>query len=168
MDAENESTDESTDQAAPGMTGETKMQVEIIKSTQKAHLVQNAEGRQAWIQARWLRADGTVSDETFNKGAAAIEQNKADEAAAKEFNNGLHEIVEIAKESEKAIAINAHWENFASDQSGYALVWFPKSQVKNNRLPGWLLKAKAKELKERLTSQYTSFEIEINGFVFNV
>lgn len=144
------------------------MQVQIIKSTAKAHLVQNEEGRQAWIQARWLRADGTVNDKTFNNGAVAIEQKKADAEADNAFANGMHEIHEIVKESEKAIALNARWENFASDQTGTALVWFPKSQIKNNSLPGWLLKAKAKELKERLTRQYTSFEIEINGFFFNV
>lgn len=48
----------------------THLQVQILKSTPKAHLVE-ANGRQGWMQARWLREDGTVSATTFAKAADA-------------------------------------------------------------------------------------------------
>jgi hypothetical protein len=144
------------------------MQVTIIKSTAKAHLVENAAGQQAWIQARWLKADGSVSDDTFNKSASALAKSKAEAEAEKEFKNSYHPLGEISKESEKAVAIQAHWENFASEQSGSALVWIPKSQIKDGAVPGWLLQAKARELKERLTRQFTTFEIVIAGKFFTV
>ena len=145
--------------------------VSVIRSTDKAHLIQDSSGREAWVQKRWLRPDGTVNAATFARQAAEKAARVADKAAAdaasREFKNGFHSVT-TARESEKAIAVEARWKNHATDQRGTRLVWFPKSQVNNGQVPGWLIQAKAKELREALTSQFTSFEIDISGHIFTL
>lgn len=42
----------------------SKITVEVVKSTEKAHLVR-FESREGWVQRRWLGADNTAR-ETLN------------------------------------------------------------------------------------------------------
>lgn len=125
------------------------MQVTIVKSTVKAHLVQNAAGQQAWIQARWLKADGTVSDSTFIKGALKIQVKKDQDEALKAFKNEFHAI-QVARESEKAVAITVRIDLCDIERDITRLVWLPKSQLKDGAAPGWLLLAKRAELRDEL------------------
>lgn len=127
----------------------TRIQVTIVRSTPKAHLVQDTTGRTGWIQARWLAADSTVSATTFEKAVAsaadraASQQRKSDfEAAEKQFRNNWH-LVEVAKETEKAVAAKIT----ILAPGGFeeeALVWFPKSAIGGGEnfaeIPGWMIR----------------------------
>lgn len=147
-----------------------KVKVEIVKSTEKAHLVKSEDGRECWIQKRWLSADSMVNETTFNRGAVSIEERaaeaerrKAATEAARNFKNDLHPVA-VARESEKAIACEAEWSVAANDDfGGKRLVWFPKSQVKDNCVPGWLILAKARELAEAVIGGQNHFSVVVNN-----
>jgi hypothetical protein len=130
------------------------IKVEIVKETAKAYLVKDSAGREGWIQRRWLRADGTVIAATFERSAASkIERQQQRDgafAAAKAFRNEAHR-VSVARETEKAIGVTAVYGDGAFVHEGLEkLVWFPKSQVREGKVPGWLILAKARELGESL------------------
>ena len=141
-------------------------QVTIVKSTAKAHLVADTTGRQGWVQNRSLKADSTVNTTTFDKAAAEFTgrvQAKADAAA---FANEFHSIGLVQRETEKDVAVQADWSEECSDQAGKATIWFPKSQLVDGQAKGWLIEAKARELRERLTRMSVTFEIAIGNNTF--
>lgn len=142
-----------------------KISVDVIKETEKAYLVQDKGGRQGWIQKRWL-SDGFVKADTFNKAATEIEERKSAKQELKDFDNSYFELP-IERESEKAIGINVRWTEEITDQSGNRMMWFPKSQVRNGGVPGWMIRKKIVELRETITSQYGAwFEFSFAGFHF--
>ena len=130
------------------------MKVTILKTTPKAKLVQSQDGRTAWMQSRWVRDDGTVNPETFEKNAAALAAEQSVIAEHKAFKDAMHPIGVIDRESDKALAISVAIHEEVSGQTIRRLVWFPKSQVNEGLVPGWLVAAKAKDLYEsvRMTS----------------
>lgn len=134
----------------------TRQQVEIVRSTEKAHLIA-ANGQQGWIQKKWLAADGTVSSTTFAKAVAnateraeSAARKQESDRAAREFANAEH-AVPVVRETEKAVAAEIVIE-FAGDEET-KLVWFPKSAIGGADgvalIPGWLLTAKIDELKNK-------------------
>lgn len=131
------------------MTKATSIAVSIIDETAKALKVQAADGRSGWIQRRWLRADGTVSADTFLKAAASTEQVRQASIARAEFKDGLHSFA-AARETERAVAVQVEIDYIDVERDGRSLVWFPKSQVTNGCLPGWLINAKKRELMDTL------------------
>jgi hypothetical protein len=141
-------------------------QVTIVTSTAKAHLVADAAGRQGWIQNRSLKADSTVNTTTFDKAAAEFTGRVQAKAEAAAFANDFHLIGLVQRETDKAIAVQADWDEHCSDQSGKSLVWFPKSQLVDGQAKGWLIEAKARELRERLTRMNATFEIAIGNNTF--
>ena len=155
------------------MTTKNRIQVTIKKSTAKAHLIV-ADDRECWVQKRWLRQDDmTVSAKTFDRQATAKVER---EALVKEirdntraFRDGRH-AVKIERETEKAIACKAYFEDGYCTIDGERLAWFPKSQVRDGAVPGWLIIAKAQELGERLIGGQNHFSItvvEIGGVEIN-
>jgi len=59
-----------------------RIHVEIVKETKKAKLIRGADGRQGWIQARWLADNGTVSAQTYERVCSHQEQRTAEVDAA--------------------------------------------------------------------------------------
>lgn len=139
------------------MTTSTRTQVSIVRETAKALLVE-AAGQQGWIQRRWLRADGTVSGETFAKAVAnnsarkqAFAEERQAEAEFRNFKNTSH-LVTIAKQTDKAIACEVIVELAGCESA--KLVWFAKSCCEPGEaegtalVPGWLIVEKHREAVE--------------------
>lgn len=138
-----------------------RVEVEIVRSTKKAHLVKAADGRECWIQKRWLGEDGTVSAKTFDRGSEDLERDNEFKKAHAEFKNSRHGVV-IERETEKAIACKAVFSVSSNDDfGGERLVWFPKSQVVDGSVPGWLLFAKASDLGKDLIGGQNHFGITV-------
>lgn len=136
-----------------------RIQVTIIRSTAKAHLVADATGRQGWIQQRWLK-NGTVSAETFEKAVESAadrqqirqSQQEAD-AAEREFERAAHRVA-VVKETDKAVAA----EVILRIPGGFeepALVWFPKSAIGGGdgvaEVPGWMIR----EREQKVVSEWS-------------
>lgn len=145
----------------PKMKNTTRIAVEIVRSTTKAHLVKDASGRETWIQARWLKEDGTVSADTFERGAAAKAERVEAAAAARLFRES-HHLIKIARETEKAIAAEVILETPGGFETP-TLVWFPKSRAEllgdgTAAVPGWMILAKEEEAPSnwRSSSYYES------------
>ena len=138
------------------MKNSTRIAVEIVRSTEKAHLVKDAAGRTAWIQSRWMKEDHTVAAATFERGATAQAGREEQAAAARAFRESSH-LIRIVRETEKAVAA----EVILVTPGGFdtpSLVWFPKSraELKGNgtaSVPGWMILAK----EEEAASGYTAF-----------
>lgn len=137
------------------MSTQDRIPIQIVKSTPKAHLVADSEGRQGWIQKRWLGADNTVAAATFDKAVANqiarqadFEARQADQAAERAFCNAMH-AVPVARQSERAVAAEVVVELGGCRTP--RLVWFCKSQCGNAGrpglvlVPGWLIRAKERE-----------------------
>jgi hypothetical protein len=92
----------------------------IVAETRKALLLVDASGGQGWVQRRWAREDLTVSAKTWAKATSSF----AIREAAK---NATFLPVEIARETEKAIAVEATVTCPHTHQSKERLAWFPKS-----------------------------------------
>lgn len=125
----------------------TRTKVAVERETKKALLVVGGDGRKAWIQRRWLAADGTVAEETFEKAAASLagrDQERADFAA---WKNAFHPIGPVVRETEKAVAVEAVIACETTDQTARVLCWFPKSQLRDGQAPGWLILAKAEQAR---------------------
>lgn len=146
--------------------------VNIVRSSTKAHLIEDSAGRQAWIPKNRLRKDGTVNAKFFDLQVA--EKISRDKAAAedpnREFLDSCHPI-NPKKEEDRRIAVMASWTG-SLGQGGRHLVWFPKSMVNDGKLPGWLIKSKAEEVAGQLVSlirmpiKEIEIEIEIAGYKF--
>lgn len=144
--------------------------VHIVRSTSKAHLVEDSTGRQAWIQKRWLHQDRAVKKDLYERQVA--EKISRDKAAAedpnREFLEGYYPIESVV-DRDKAIAVLVNW-TAPSGQEGRHLEWFPKSMMQDDKLPGWLIKRKAEEVEGKLTNlvglHLNEIEVEIAGFKF--
>lgn len=123
--------------------------IEIIRETKKAKLVKCGD-KQGWMPTRWVRDDLTVKTETFEKSAIEFARTETARNEAREFKNGMHDLLTIERENDKAVAINVSIYEECTDQQINRLVWFPKSQIKNNQAPGWLFIAKVNDLMERV------------------
>lgn len=140
----------------------SRTKVQIVKETPKAFLVTDG-ARQGWIQRRWLRADSTVAEATFARAAQAFAGREAEQEAEREFRNSYH-AVRVVREAERAIAAEVVLSDCAHEQFVRRLVWFPKSQVRNgNQVPGWLIRAKLRELEEA-NSEFGAFVEDMDSF----
>ena len=131
-----------------------KIKVEIEKSTAKAHLIKDAEGRVGWIRKRWLSADSTVSVKTLEKAVVNYKERQDIRAEAKEWSTACHRIVEIAKETVKAVAVNAVFDAYNIERTIYRLLWIPKSLIKNGGVPGWFIAKKVNELEHEFYDRH--------------
>jgi len=123
-----------------------RIKVEITKETKKAYIVQDAAGRQGWIQRRWLGADSTVAAKTFEKAVTYIAEQQQARAEAKDHANAFHQITKIIKETEKAVAVEAVLDFCDVEKTVEKMLWIPKSLIKSNAVPGWFVVKKIDEL----------------------
>ena len=131
-----------------------RIKIEIEKSTKKAHLVKDLAGRIGWIQRRWLADDSTVSVKTFEKAVANYKERAEIRQEAKEWANACHRIVEVARETTKAIAVKASFDAYDIERTVHRLVWIPKSLIQNGGVPGWWVAKKIDELKHEFYEHY--------------
>jgi len=128
-----------------------RISVEIVRETPKAKLVKAADGRQAWMQSRWVREDLTVAEATFAKNAAELAAKQDREQARRDFRDSMVEF-EIARQTEKGVAALLPVEFAGSEDQ--VVVWFPKSQGQPGeaegraKMPGWLVERKIEEAIE--------------------
>lgn len=146
-----------------------RVKVSVEKETKKALLV-SADGKKGWIQKRWADADMTVSSKTFEKAACEFEQSQKDREADRAWRQAYHALpAEIERETEKAIALKATLHCVHTDQVVSRLAWFPKSQIKNNAVPGWLIDCKVDELRDREKASYSGWlSVQIDGLALSV
>ena len=130
-----------------------RIQVTVEQETKKALLV-SAEGKKGWIQRRWARDDMTVKRETFEKSAADFEANAEIREFTNNWKNEYHPFPSdlVVRETEKAVALEATVVCEHTDQWHTRLAWFPKSQIKENTIPGWLILKKIDELRDDETA----------------
>lgn len=146
---------------------ETKrINVEIEKETKKAYLVKSSDGVCGWIQKRWLKEDFTVNAKTFAKAVETFGQIKKVRDEEKSFNEAYHAILNIDRETEKAVAIAAHFDLCDIERDCVKLVWIPKSLIKNNAVQGWFVNKKLDEIvsQNRNCGSMILESIAIEGF----
>lgn len=131
-----------------------KINVIIEHETNKAYLVTDGT-RKGWIMNRSLSADNKVNKTTFEKACDEYEARAALKAAAAEADE--YWLVPVISETEKAVKIVVRVENVHLEQEIIRWAWFPKSQLKveDNKIlaPGWLIRAKLREIIESLSVQ---------------
>lgn len=129
-----------------------RITVEIVRSTDKAHFIKSADGRQGWIQARWLREDSTVNSDTFGKsaGKAQMFANMAKNAA--DFKEALISFTPDVQ-TERAVGVVVNIDYIDVEKDVKRTVWFPKSQIVNGAVKGWLINAKLRELRELVSGR---------------
>ena len=146
-----------------------RTKVIIVRSTPKAHLVKDDQGRECWIQQRWLKEDQTVSSKTFERGVESKAKFDSERAtfkqAASDFRNNRHPIQILGESaSGKAVAVQAVFsDGYGVNEDITKRVWLPKSQVVNGAAPGWLLEAKARELGEGFIGGQNHFSIVVHS-----
>jgi len=141
---------------------QNRVEISIIKETHKACLVE-AEGKKGWVQKRWLRADNTVAANTFAKAVESHTSAQAHRDKIKAFQDGYH-CLEIERETDKAVAVKAFCEECVSDQVITRLAWFPKSVMREGKIPGWLIDRKREEIYESVKKPHIrSIIVTIGG-----
>jgi len=126
-----------------------RIKVTIEKETQKAFLITDGQNK-GWIQRRWLGADSTVSEKTFEKSVNNYAEQKKNFEESKEWSNSYHKIITTARETEKAIAVKANFDAPNLERDFTRLVWVPKSLIKDMAIPGWFIVKKVREIAEQL------------------
>ena len=116
----------------------------ITKETKKALKIEK-DGIYFWIQRRWLRADGSLTPAGENAYKNACEK--------KEFDNNLQPLpAPIAWESEKAVGLDMFFLlarcDGEVDKEVRQRIFLPKSQIADDKVKGWRLKAKVREAVE--------------------
>ncbi len=143
----------------------SKIPVKIIRSTFKAHLVEDESGRQGWVTIKSLR-NGHVLSRTFENAVSYYRMIIDSREEKKAENNKMYDLKFIAKETPKALALQVHWAEEITDQRGSSIIWLPKSKIKESSAPGWLLKAKIEELQQKMYRPGAHFEFTILGCDF--
>ena len=131
-----------------------RIQVQIVRSTAKAHLVASGD-RQGWIRKSWIRDDGTVSKSTFDRAAKIKEARDKAQRERQEFRNAYHTVT-VARETAKAVMVDVDW--FAScdpTHAGTSGAWIAKSLMKGSAAPGWILAKKIDEVQARFRAEVT-------------
>jgi hypothetical protein len=122
-----------------------RIHVEIVKETKKAKLLRGADGRQGWIQARWLADNGTVSAQTYERACSHQEQRTAEVEAARAWDEAYHALT-VVRETEKAVAIAVEIDLVNMERTVSRLAWFPKSVLRDGAAPGWMIRNKINDL----------------------
>lgn len=125
--------------------------VEIVKESAKgALLVKAADGRTAWLLPKSVK-DGQVNLATFEKKAQAVAEKQTASAEVEAFKNSYHSVT-FCQETEKACKTHGYGYRCLDmhddlDVDFCEAVWIPKSQIVDGKVPGWLILAKARDLR---------------------
>lgn len=143
-----------------------RLQVNVVRCTKKAKLVEASDGRKSWMQNRWIKVDGqqlTVNEETFNRGYFDLtcKNNMLEQKRALKY--GFYDLPPVQRETEKAIGINARLVRESTDEVIERMVWFPKSQLNNSQAPGWLIEAKLKDVLAEISNPW-GVDVHIGDF----
>lgn len=143
----------------------TTIEVTTVRVSPKgAHLVQDCQGRQAWLLPKSLK-DGRVNVKTFEANVhrkASTDQARAEHSAAvKAFRDSLHTVA-VAWENEKCIGIDC-WVEATSceDVRTRKRAFVPMSQVKDGQVAGWLLIAKAREAAQQVQGHRNDVKYQV-------
>jgi len=142
-----------------------RTKVTIEKETKKAYLIKDAAGSLGWIQKRWLAADSTVSAKTFERAAADYTERQIAYKEGKIWNDSYHTIITIAKETEKAIAVNVTLDFCDAERNQNKLMWIPKSLVKENGVPGWFIMRKLQDILSEYRQDFSRYGSVIIGSI---
>lgn len=123
-----------------------RIKVAIEHETRKALLI-SADGRKGWIQRRWLAEDGTISVKTFEKAASNMKEDEAAKADRRTWQNAYH-AVRIDKETERGAATEVSFHSGDDEQTIRRMVWFPKSLMRDGKLPGWKIEQAVDEMTD--------------------
>jgi hypothetical protein len=141
-----------------------------IRETPKALLIEMEDGRQTWIQRRWMRADGTLTpagqaaaDKAVTKTQHA-EAKQSERQAETDRRNELIDLGAPARSSEKAVAYHARVCEPHTGQVIARLAWFPKSMSPDaGSFPRWLIEAKAKDVGKDVIGGRNHFSVTIES-----
>lgn len=127
----------------------------IERETNKAYLL-SKDGKEFWVQKRWLREDGSLTPAgqySLSKAKTKEEQKKEyseKKTAERERDKRGFSFQKPAWESEKALGFDL---DVAWTSSVYKKIriFVPRSQIQpNGNIPTWLMKAKIAELDDKL------------------
>lgn len=144
-----------------------RINVAVIRETQTSALVRTESGQEIWVTKKALKGS-TITQAALNSGLAfkkKQEEDAAHIAAEREWADVLHFVGAPLKESEKAMGFSAVIDCVDTDRNLQTVIWFPKSQIRENHVPGWLIVAKIRETLGRLTNSGT-LQLEFAGRVF--
>jgi len=130
-----------------------RVKVTIEKETAKAYLLNDFDGNKGWIQQRWLVADSTVNNTTWQKAISNYSERQSAWREAKQWSQDYHVINKIDRETEKAVAVKVAFDAYNLERTFRRLIWFPKSMVKDMAVQGWLIAAKVREAGEQLSEE---------------
>lgn len=142
-----------------------RVDVSVVKETAKAALIKDEQGREGWVQKRWLK-DGHVSESVLEKAVASNEERKRSYERQRAWKNTPQPATrEPDRETAKAIGYQLEVEipSSASSLQGYTtkrMAWFPKSQAKKIdgkwAIPGWLIDARENDIAQEVAEPYQS------------
>ena len=111
-----------------------RIEVAIERQTKKAKLVRVGD-RHAWVQNWWVHA---VDNQPTTRHTDTYPQSFF------RFNTNA-----IVRETERAIALHAFLTCPHTHKTIRKLAWFPRSQIIDSQLPGWLISAKRDEMRDQ-------------------
>ena len=112
-----------------------RTEMTIIAETKKALKIE-VDGVQAWIQRRWLRADGTLT--------AAGEKALAEAAEPKVTGIVVSHVI---RETEKAVCIEVEYDLTNIEKNVTRSMWIPKSLISDDVIPVWFVNKKLDEIE---------------------
>lgn len=135
-----------------GVLRKLKDGFEVKAETQKGALIEK-NGKDFWIQKRWIRADGSLtpaalaSYERANVFGGVTERKEAQKARrAKLEKEGVP--FKITWENENAVATDVLYDFYDIEKDVRLRLFFPKKLLKENgNVPLWLVKKKIEESK---------------------
>ncbi|HIJ66821.1 MAG TPA: hypothetical protein HPP51_00860 [Planctomycetes bacterium] len=129
--------------------------METIKETKKALRLEK-DGVRFWIQKRWIKDDGQLTP----AGQKAFKEAKDQQA----YNESLQALPgPVAWESDKAIGVDGFFLMARCDGEVDRVVrqrlFFPKSQITDSQVKGWLLTAKINEATDKAVIENEHFSV---------
>lgn len=103
----------------------------------------DGEDKPVFLNPKSLDFVSDITDE--RKGALDAERK-----AWRDKGNQLLKLCDIAWESDKAVAVDAHLACVHTDSAVRQRIFLPKSQVTDGQIPQWLFNAKVEELLEKM------------------
>lgn len=144
-----------------------KEKIKIVRETKKALLIQFG-GKEAWIQRRWMREDGTLTpaaEKSLQEAETIEEKNKRKEAEAEQRKAGVVK-PKADFESEKALGYDVLLDFYDREKTRRHRIFIPKSILQDNgNIPSWFLQKKFDEMDEVYPYQrFGGFNVEYHPF----